>query len=919
MTAPDEDHGPRSAGPPSQARDHDAAARLADLEEGGGLALAKLPPGAPDGDLSCLLEAGPVPGLSDWSADTEAAHRGSAPPTPLECLLDEPAAQERLVYSPTGTTHFFAYELESLATLSALGRGPRGYQAAFLRRKREFLAAVLGAGASLELRLSSRPEAEAFTRGRVHVTLIGRVAGEPADRVVELVPEVLRLQRACLPEYAWRAVPADGVAALLAHPESGETLELRRRVEWLDVDTQRPFRPGRTRLGFGPAPPSGGAVAQGGQATLDARVLHVFPFVPAQAPLDRLFELLLTSPDAVCISFRVEPAILEPEEIRFLESQVALCESCAQTGLWGGSDDPASLKPALQVRARGLERALSRIADRLRRSAVVLRVRVASAARVPRTLVHQVGALLSSRGARPSREALAGGYEVAPSECPGWLGWDEQPLPRVPHTPPGAGRLPFLFALDDAAAALQLPPATPRTVLGLAMRQARELAPPHDLPREGHLLGRVRYRDSTQDCLITEADRQQHVYVCGQTGAGKSTLLAGMILADIERGDGVCVIDPHGDLYQDVLRRIPPRRAADLVLIDPTDRDWPVGLNLLDVRSPEERHLAIDAFASLMERILEDQYGLRGLKDFAGPAFWQQVRMNLSLLTHDPARPATLLDFCALFQEEDYWRRWLPLAVAEPQLERWVTNVLPKMDFLKAGSDNGISWGAYIGSKFERFVFFPPLRNMFAQVRSTIDFRQLMDQRRIVLVNLAKGELTETNSRFLGMVVLAKLQAAALGRSDAVREGRRPFYVYVDEFGALATSSFKSLLSEGRKFGISLVLANQYLGQIQDESIREAIFGNVGTLVAFRTGHDDAQRLAREYYPGPAARDFVGLPNWRAYARALVRGQRAPAFALETIPLRAVDDPGLAYELMLRSRKSYSRHRAEVEAPLRAR
>ena len=205
------------------------------------------------------------------------------------------------------------------------------------------------------------------------------------------------------------------------------------------------------------------------------------------------------------------------------------------------------------------------------------------------------------------------------------------------------------------------------------------------------------------------------------------------------------------------------------------------------------------------------------------------------------------------------------------------------------GKDSA-SWGLYVGSKFENFIFFPPLRRIFGQVRSTIDFRKVMDEGKILLVNLAKGDLTETNARFLGMILLAKLQAAAMSRSDTARDNRRPFHVYVDEFGAIATRFFVSLLSEGRKFGISLVLANQFINQINDENIRDAIFGNVGTIVAFRTGHDDAVRLTHEFYPGPAPRDLVHLPNWRAYVRAVVRGQRVPAFVLETIPLDPVRD-----------------------------
>jgi hypothetical protein len=514
-----------------------------------------------------------------------------------------------------------------------------------------------------------------------------------------------------------------------------------------------------------------------------------------------------------------------------------------------------------------------------------------------------------------SRVLQYGGYETERSAAADgrWLLWEQEAAPRHPKAPAAAGRLPFLFSLEDAAATFLLPPAPRRAALGVTMHGSRELAPPRGLREDGLLLGRIHYRGATQDLRVTEADRQQHVYVCGQTGTGKSTLLATMVLADIQRGSGVALVDPHGDLYREVLRRIPESRGKDVVLLDPTDTEWPVGLNPLEVLDGEERFFVIDGFVSLMERILQDQYGLPALREFAGPMFWQQVRMNLALLTHHPERTATLLDLCAVFQENGYWKRFLPLHQPDPRLRRWVENFLPRMDYLRHTGDNGSSWGAYISSKFENFLFFPPLRNIFGQPRSSIDLRTILDEGKILLVNLAKGALTPLNARFLGMALLAKLQAVLMRRGEVGPEHRRPFHLYVDEFGALATLSFTSLLSEGRKFGISLTLANQFLGQIPDESVREGIFGNVGTIVAFRTGHDDAERLAREFYPGPSPRDFVNLPNWRAYTRAMVDGKRVAPFVLGTEVLPPVLDATVTRRVVMHSRLLYARPRPEVE------
>jgi hypothetical protein len=897
MSIPDDETRPATAGdesralPTPEARD---ARRAVDPRATPDAAPAS---DLPDAAREALASAPPTSGHAvepDAPSRTE-VDAGACGASGLEDLVDGPdVSPEAIVFSPTPATHYFAFELETLATLSALGRRRKSYPQDFWKRKGEFLAAVLGTGAGLELRLVSQPDAAAFTRGRVVVALIARVAGGEPARAAEFAREVHRLQKTTLPEYRLRALTAAAVGSLLAPLRVEDTAELRRRVRWVHLDTRRAGENARVRVGFSTLPDAEDRADANGAA-----ILHVFPFNPSQAPLNRLFELLLTTPGRICLSFRVEPATLSEPETEHLESQIALCESHAQTGLRGSGDDLTTIRPTLQVQARSLERLLSRSLDRMRRSAVTLRVRVAADRPLPGTVLHQVGRLLSapvtieSSGGNGPVSTLVGGYEVVAPESkadPRWLAWEDEGLPAVGDLPGAARRLPFLFPLDEAAGALQLPPAAARAALGVEIRGARELVPPHNLPLEGLLIGRVRYQDSAQDFRVAETDRQQHVYVCGQTGTGKSTLLAGMILADIHQGEGICVIDPHGDLYHDILQRIPPHRAKDVVLIDPTDHDWPVGVNLLEVSNPVERHFAIDAFISVMERVMEDLYGVHGAKEYAGPAFWQQVRMNLSLLTHDPSRPATLVDFCAMFQENGYWKKWTPLVTDEPQLRRWVENTLPNMDYTRTGNDNNASWGIYVGAKFENFIFFPPLRRIFGQVRSTIDFRQVMDEGKILLVNLAKGDLTEINSRFLGMILLAKLQSAAMSRTDTARDKRRPFYVYVDEFGAMATRFFVSLLSEGRKFGISLVLANQFQSQIHDETIREAIFGNVGTMVAFRTGHDDAVRLAHEFYPGPTPRDFVSLPNWRAYTRAVVRGQRLPAFVLETIPLEPVRD-----------------------------
>jgi len=220
--------------------------------------------------------------------------------------------------------------------------------------------------------------------------------------------------------------------------------------------------------------------------------------------------------------------------------------------------------------------------------------------------------------------------------------------------------------------------------------------------------------------------------------------------------------------------------------------------------------------------------------------------------------------------------------------------------------------GGYVGSKFESFLFDPMLRNIFAQKRSTINLREIMDSGKILLVNLAKGELTETNSRLLGMFLLAKLQAACMGRIGIPQAQRRDFFVYVDEFQSIATQNFVSLLSEGRKFGMSLILANQFVSQIKDPRIVASVFGNIGTVICFRLGQTDAEAMEREFYPLFDRSDLINLPNWLAYITTLVNGQPLQPFSLSTLPDKESFDESRAAQVFAESRRRYGRPADEV-------
>lgn len=475
-------------------------------------------------------------------------------------------------------------------------------------------------------------------------------------------------------------------------------------------------------------------------------------------------------------------------------------------------------------------------------------------------------------------------------------------------------RLPHLLGPTEAAAVVPLPPASHEPYPGIPEQRWRRqpLGAPGTENRaiEGagaplHL-GRAWHRGTLRWVGLEPEDLRRHLYVVGQTGTGKTTLLSNLALEALERGHGLCVVDPHGDLYQELLGQLPPERAGDLICIDPTDLERPVGLNLLEARTPEERHAVVQEFSEILFRLIVDEYGSEAAS-FMGPVFFHHLRMNLLLVTSDPDRPGTLLDVYNLFQEEGYWRRWLPLKCDDPLLRRWVEENLPKQEYTALGSDKS-SFGNWVASKLQGLVFDPLLRSVFDQPRSSVDLDRAMQEGKVLLVNLAKGSLGIQNARFFGMVFLSMLYAAALRRVRLPQARRRDFLIVVDEFQSLATANFANLLSEGRKFGVSLVLANQYLSQVKDSRVREALLGNAGTLVAFRLGWEDAGLLEGSFYPAFTRYDLVNLPNWTACVRPLSKGQAASPFTLHVEPTaRRPLSTGWAQQMARRSRERYGR------------
>lgn len=429
----------------------------------------------------------------------------------------------------------------------------------------------------------------------------------------------------------------------------------------------------------------------------------------------------------------------------------------------------------------------------------------------------------------------------------------------------------------------------------------REAPPPVNLPKDGIVLGESNYRGDLRKVRMSVEDRRRHLYVIGQTGTGKSVLLNQLSSQDIELGNGACVIDPNGDLFTDVLARVPRNRSRDVVVLDPSDLSRPVGINMLeyDPAFPEQKTFIVNELLSIFNTLYD-------MKATGGPMFEQYMRNVLLLLMDDPAGGYTLTEVPRVLSDSAFRKRLLASC----------RNVIVKnfweKEAEKAGGEASLAnMVPYITSKFSTFISNDYVRPIIAQSKSTINFRSIMDEKKILLVNLSKGKIGDINASLLGMIVIGKLTLAAFSRADIPMERRNDFYLYVDEFQNFTTPSISTILSEARKYRLCLTVAHQFIAQLSDE-IREAVFGNVGSMVAFRVGPNDAESLARQFEPVFQARDLASIDNLHAHARLMVAGQVAPPFTL-SVPLPTHTSSSSADFIRDISRLSYGRKREDVE------
>jgi len=437
------------------------------------------------------------------------------------------------------------------------------------------------------------------------------------------------------------------------------------------------------------------------------------------------------------------------------------------------------------------------------------------------------------------------------------------------------------------------------------LKEAKEgSAPaPMDLPKEGTYLGVNRYRGAETKVYMAPEDRMRHFYTIGQTGTGKTNLLKNMIIQDIAAGEGVCMIDPHGSDIQDVLANIPQERVDDVIYFDPAYTARPMGLNMLeyDPRFPEQKTFVVDELLSIFNKLFD-------MKVAGGPMFEQYFRNAALLVIEDPETGSTLLDISRVLADEKYREMKLSRS-RNPIVNQFWRDIA-----VKAGGEASLAnMVPYITSKFDVFTANEIMRPIIAQQRSAFNFRQIMDERKILLVNLSKGRLGDINANLIGLVLVGKILMAALSRVDMVgKERPADFYLYIDEFQNITTDSIAKILSEARKYRLSLNIAHQFIAQLED-GIRDAVFGNVGSMAVHRVGSEDAEFLEKQFEPVFDANDIVNIDNFNAYLRLLVNGIPVKPFNITV--LKAPDgNPEIVEKLKELSYLIYGRDRSEVEA-----
>lgn len=824
---------------------------------------------------------------------------------------------------------FCALSLSRIASfdlVAPVANDPRRYVEQLLNRQIDFIGCLDNqkSDRAFELRFIVYPNPETKNNGLVKLYLIAKVESRNKAKSVylasELANELWGLLNSGFYEYEFNIVTDRFESKKIFNPfDFRHIVEIVRREDYIPLDSALHLG-SRRGIGFLKKKTLSANKPRNASEQVNG-VYYVFPFIENNNSLLRLFKEMLYQSNPFLISIGLKPTQLKEEEQIAFDDLVVECERYWQTHPAGAVTDPSQLHPTLQLYAQALRQAIASQSMCLEDATFLMRIQIASAKPISQALIDTLGVEITEAVGQVEgiddtllSQHLSGGYDWMSPDRPHQQKVARNNLKYLEHNvwvksiaPAKLCRWRYLFNPREVNAAFRLPIPQMEDFSGIETKLSRTAQVAGHLNQEGVFLGVNQHRGTKQPVYLPDVERSRHLYAVGQTGTGKTTFFENMILQDLRKGYGLCLLDPHGDLVERVLQKIPDSRTDDVILFDAGLRERPFGLNLLQWQNEDHKHFLVQELLAIMRRLVPDP-------QMRGPVFEHFVRMFALTLMANPDDPGTLVEFPRLMIDENYHERWLPY-IEDPLVRHFWEYEYKNMTSYHRSEISG-----YIISKFDGLIVDSLMRNIIGQRESSLDFSDIMENNKVLLVNLAKGRLGELNSNLLGMVLVAKFKATAFSRIKRNSKKCKKFFLYVDEFQNIATDNFTIMLAEARKYGLCLVITNQYLNQLKsyfaDPGIIDAIIGNVGTLISFRIGAKDAGFLAPKFAPVFKEKDLINLSNFEMYVSSSVEGETVRPFSLKSIRDETPGAAKVANKIRRQSRKIYGTPRKKVESRL---
>lgn len=744
---------------------------------------------------------------------------------------------------------------------------------------------------TLEIRINVVPDLKYKAQGKIEICLLllcqATIAEDAKEILISRFLSLMPLLAVHTPEAHWVPVTSEAdIQGYLRPFNPVHAISVNRKREPLTISTSL----NRNGIGFG----KGGRVEDVG----DAAIEHLYPWIPSHDDWSRILNTLTGQLDPVQVVIRLKPLTVTAGMVETLTQSIQQCEV-----FLGGQQDHLTHSRLVGFLRDNYLQQLANLKERSFSVGVFL----IAPHHIDSSLAHVLGrAISSSRSNSNEPVFFKGSFAIS-----------DVPVEKVYQSNFFKDEDPF--SLIEAACAFRFPSPPSQDIPGLATKRFRSSLA--DIPKfpedcsDAIKLFMNMHQGQSQPVYIDTEARMRHCFILGQTGTGKTSLMESMILQDIKAGKGVAVIDPHGDMVDSLINRIPRERAKDVIVFDLLDREYPIGFNIFDWKTIEERDLIIDELYRTLDHIYD-------MKQTGGPIFESHFRNMMKLLLGDKHRPGytpTILEFIKCYIDRKF-RDWLLESVSDQQVKDFVEEA---EDVSGDASLRNIS--PYVTSKFSRFVNDTTLKRIVGQSRSSIDFEKIMNDGKILFLKLGKGRFGSQVSALLANMIVARFKFSAMKRGEIPEAARRDFFLYVDEAHNLPQDNFTELLSEARKYRLGLILSTQYCSQLGDINGRNqgdllsSILGNVGTTIMFRTGTTDAAYLAEGLSPYFKQQDIVNLPNFHGYARMNLTNEVMRPFSFCTELSDDHVDKELGEKILQFSRQRYGQVVKDIDAEIQKR